>query len=565
MTDRLPWERPLGRGPGAGRAHDLPGLGAARARGERRGRRPVGPAGRRARASSRAVPTRARATTTATASTAATRCPTPARARSRRAWAARRGWSTRPPSAWDEGGWAGLDRRALVLYELHVGTFTPEGTFAAAAERLPALRELGVTAIELMPVATFPGRRNWGYDGVYAWAPHHVYGGPEGLAGLVAAAHRAGLGVILDVVYNHLGPGAEALEAFGPYHTDRYGTPWGAAMNFDDARLGGRPRVGDPERLHWLSEYHIDGLRVDAVHAIHDDGARHVLAELCARARRDRPAAAAADRRERPQRPEGDPPARARRAGVRRPVGRRLPPRPARAAHRRARRLLRRLRRRPAPGRRHAPALRLPRAALGLPAPAPRRSRGRPSGAPVRGLLAEPRPGGQPGPGRPAPARRPAPRRAVDHAVALRPDALHGRGVRRGRAPSSSSPTTPTRSSPTPPARGGAGSSRSSSGFGEEVPDPQDPATHRRSLLDHATRDGGLRDLYGRLLELRARPCPGDPGRHVASRGRLDLDGPGPPAGGRQLRRRAGGGADPGARRGRPGDLARCAGSATAA
>src|SRR4051812_17665101 len=102
---------------------------------------------------------------------------------------------------WDEGGWAGLDRRGLVLYELHVGTFTPEGTFAAAAERLPALAELGVTAIELMPVATFPGRRNWGYDGLYGWAPHHVYGGPEGLAGLVAAAHRTGIGVILDVVY----------------------------------------------------------------------------------------------------------------------------------------------------------------------------------------------------------------------------------------------------------------------------------------------------------------------------------------------------------------------------
>jgi len=186
---------------------------------------------------------------------------------------------------WDEGGWPGLDPRRPVLYELHVGTFTPEGTFAAAAERLPALAELGVTAIELMPVATFPGRRNWGYDGLYAWAPHEVYGGPQGLAGLVAAAHRAGLGVILDVVYSHLGPGAEALEAFGPYHTDRYGTPWGAAMNFDDRDSGGVREWAIQNACMWLSEYRVDGLRVDAVHAIHDEGARPVLAELCERAR----------------------------------------------------------------------------------------------------------------------------------------------------------------------------------------------------------------------------------------------------------------------------------------
>src|SRR5687768_7960786 len=138
------------------------------------------------------------------------------------------------PSAWewDEGGWGGLDRRDLVLYELHVGTFTPEGTFAAAARRLPELRELGVTAVELMPVATFPGDRNWGYDGLYTWAPHPAYGGPEGLQAFVAAAHREGVGVLIDVVYNHLGPGNEALEAFGPYLTDRYGTPWGKAVNF---------------------------------------------------------------------------------------------------------------------------------------------------------------------------------------------------------------------------------------------------------------------------------------------------------------------------------------------
>lgn len=186
--------------------------------------------------------------------------------------------------AWDEGGWTGLEPARAVLYELHVGAFTPEGTFAAAAARMPALAELGVTAVELMPVATFPGERNWGYDGLYAWAPHPAYGGPEGLAGLVAAAHRAGVGVILDVVYNHLGPGAEALEAFGPYHTDRYGTPWGAAMNFDDRDCGGVREWAIQNACMWLSEYRLDGLRVDAVHAVHDEGARHVLAELCARA-----------------------------------------------------------------------------------------------------------------------------------------------------------------------------------------------------------------------------------------------------------------------------------------
>ncbi len=133
----------------------------------------------------------------------------------------------------------------LVIYELHVGTFTPEGTFEAAIPHLADLRELGVTAIELMPVGTFPGDRNWGYDGVYIWAPHPVYGGPESLARLVDAAHAAGLGVIMDVVYNHIGPGGDAIGAFGPYFTDRHETFWGAALDYC---AGGRARVGDPER-----------------------------------------------------------------------------------------------------------------------------------------------------------------------------------------------------------------------------------------------------------------------------------------------------------------------------
>jgi maltooligosyltrehalose trehalohydrolase len=185
--------------------------------------------------------------------------------------------------AWTADDWTGLDRDNLIIYELHVGTFTPEGTFAAAAARLGALAALGVTAIELMPVATFPGERNWGYDGLYTWAPHPAYGGPEGLAGLVDAAHAHGLGVILDVVYNHLGPGTEAFEAFGPYLTGRYGTPWGDAINFDDRDCGGVREWAIQNACMWVRDYRIDGLRVDAVHAIHDEGARHVLAELTAR------------------------------------------------------------------------------------------------------------------------------------------------------------------------------------------------------------------------------------------------------------------------------------------
>src|SRR5262249_38853761 len=165
----------------------------------------------------------------------------------------------------------------LVLYELHVGTFTREGTFDAAIPRLRSLRELGITAIELMPVATFPGNRNWGYDGLYNFAPHPVYGGPEGLARLVDAAHRANLAVILDAVYNHIGPGSEAIAAFGPYFTDRHDTFWGAAIDY--SRRGVREWAIQNAEL-WTRDYLIDGLRLDAVHAIYDDSRPHVLAEL---------------------------------------------------------------------------------------------------------------------------------------------------------------------------------------------------------------------------------------------------------------------------------------------
>jgi maltooligosyltrehalose trehalohydrolase len=174
----------------------------------------------------------------------------------------------------------GLPLDELVIYELHVGTFSDEGTFDGVGPYLAGLRELGVTAIELMPVATFPGERGWGYDGVYAYAPHRAYGGPGGLARLVEAAHREGLGVILDVVYNHLGPGADALAAFGPYFTDRHETLWGPAIDF--AQEGVR-EWAIQNACMWVEDYGIDGLRLDAVHALFDDSPRHVLAELADR------------------------------------------------------------------------------------------------------------------------------------------------------------------------------------------------------------------------------------------------------------------------------------------
>jgi maltooligosyltrehalose trehalohydrolase len=175
-----------------------------------------------------------------------------------------------------------LSLEDLVLYELHVGTFSPEGTFEGAIPRLAGLRDLGVTGIELMPVATFPGARGWGYDSLYTWAPHPAYGGPDGLARLVSAAHEEGLGVILDVVYSHLGPGSEAITDFGPYVTDRHGTPWGDALDYT------QPAVREwaiQNAVMWTSDYGVDGLRLDATHAVLDDSPRHVLAELAERVR----------------------------------------------------------------------------------------------------------------------------------------------------------------------------------------------------------------------------------------------------------------------------------------
>ena len=181
---------------------------------------------------------------------------------------------------WSDAKWGGIARQDLVFYEVHVGTFTPEGTFDAIIPRLAALRELGITALELMPVAQFPGSRNWGYDGVCPFAPQHSYGGPSGLQRLIDACHVEGLACILDVVYNHIGPEGAYLSEFGPYFTDRYRTPWGQAVNYDGPGSEAvRTFVTDNVRM-WIRDYHLDGLRLDAVHAIYDFGARHILQDI---------------------------------------------------------------------------------------------------------------------------------------------------------------------------------------------------------------------------------------------------------------------------------------------
>jgi maltooligosyltrehalose trehalohydrolase len=185
---------------------------------------------------------------------------------------------------WTDEGFTPHPLKDLVIYELHVGTFTGEGTFDAAIEYLPGLAELGVTAIEVMPIAEFPGRHGWGYDGVYLSAAQSSYGGPLGFQRFVDAAHASGLSVILDVVYNHVGAsGNKALAAFGPYFTERYSTFWGQAMNYDDER-------SDPVREWvlqsaegWVRDFHVDGLRLDAIHAIYDTGAVPIMAQLADR------------------------------------------------------------------------------------------------------------------------------------------------------------------------------------------------------------------------------------------------------------------------------------------
>jgi maltooligosyltrehalose trehalohydrolase len=185
--------------------------------------------------------------------------------------------------AWTDSAWRGIHLPSAVVYECHVGTFSPEGTFAGVASRLDHLVSLGVQALELMPVAEFSGTRGWGYDGVDLWAPHHAYGGPDGLAGLVDACHARGIAVVMDVVYNHLGPVGNYLARFGPYFTERYSTPWGAAVNFDGPGSDGVRAFFVDNALMWLRDYHCDGLRLDAVHAIVDTSATHICEELAVR------------------------------------------------------------------------------------------------------------------------------------------------------------------------------------------------------------------------------------------------------------------------------------------
>lgn len=184
---------------------------------------------------------------------------------------------------WTDGNWHGIPYGEAVFYELHIGTFTEEGTLAAAIAKLPYLKRLGVTMIELMPVAAFPGTRNWGYDGVSLYAVQNSYGGPDELKKLVDAAHAIGIGVTLDVVYNHLGNEGNYLGMFGPYFTDKYKTPWGSAVNFDGPDSAEVRRYFLENALFWVREYHMDGLRLDAVHAIFDDSPTNILQEFASR------------------------------------------------------------------------------------------------------------------------------------------------------------------------------------------------------------------------------------------------------------------------------------------
>ena len=185
-----------------------------------------------------------------------------------------------PDFSWNDHSWIGLPLRDYIIYELHVGTFTPEGTFEAIIPHLQNLKNLGITAVELMPVAQFPGSRNWGYDGTYPFAVQNSYGGPDGLKYLVDVCHQIGLAVVLDVVYNHLGPEGNYLADFGPYFTDRYRGPWGHPINFDGPYSDEVRRYFIENALHWLVEFHFDGLRLDAVHGILDFSAQPFLQQL---------------------------------------------------------------------------------------------------------------------------------------------------------------------------------------------------------------------------------------------------------------------------------------------
>ncbi|MHA4739667.1 malto-oligosyltrehalose trehalohydrolase [Dyadobacter sp. MSC1_007] len=174
---------------------------------------------------------------------------------------------------WQDATWKNIPQKELIFYEIHVGTFTPEGTFDAIIPRLKDLAETGITALEIMPVSQFSGGRNWGYDGVFPIAVQNSYGGPDGFKRLIDAAHQHGLAVILDVVFNHIGPEGNCFADFGPYFTEKYRTPWGNAMNFDDAWSDGVRAYFSDAIMHWYQHYHLDGLRIDAIHTMFDNGA----------------------------------------------------------------------------------------------------------------------------------------------------------------------------------------------------------------------------------------------------------------------------------------------------
>ena len=182
--------------------------------------------------------------------------------------------------SWDEHDWKNMPLQDYIIYELHTGTFTKDGTFKGIEQKLDHLVDLGITAIEIMPIAQFPGDRNWGYDGVFPFAVQNSYGGPEGLQQLINACHRKNLAVILDVVYNHIGPEGNYFKAFGPYFTEKYKTPWGEAINLDDAWCDGVRKYFIENALMWFRDFHIDALRLDAVHALKDYSATHFLQAL---------------------------------------------------------------------------------------------------------------------------------------------------------------------------------------------------------------------------------------------------------------------------------------------
>ena len=201
-------------------------------------------------------------------------------------------WDVNAPSAvvdpaafeWDDGGWKGRPWREAVVYEMHVGTFTREGTFAAAIERLDHLRDVGITCVELLPLADFSGQRNWGYDGVLQFAPDAAYGRPEDLKRFVAEAHRRGLMVLIDVVYNHFGPEGNYLSVYAPqFFNAAHQTPWGAAVNFDGEHCRTVRDFFIHDALYWIEEFHFDGLRMDAIHAIADDSPKHIVTEIAER------------------------------------------------------------------------------------------------------------------------------------------------------------------------------------------------------------------------------------------------------------------------------------------